>query len=155
MSREWDQVRNPNDGVTREAFEKKEYSLHEQDEDCPHVAVKLIRPATTRLPWRTYMFARACVYVCMYVHKQDWISHDKLMNYLQLGHTMINVSVGITVPISAGKKKVHLESYYYYNASLTKLSSQSSATSRRAYSTKPSFQSVPQGLQCNQCNRSG
>jgi hypothetical protein len=105
--------------------------------------------------WRTYVCVCvcSCMYVYMYVHTRAWISH-KLMSYLELDQTMTDVSVGITLPTSA-EKKVHLQSYYYYDASFTKLSSRSSATSRRAYSTKPSFQSVLQGLQCNQCNNSG
>ena len=61
--------------------------------------------------WRTYM--SVCVYVCMYVctyvgmyvHRQDRISHDKLMRYLQLDQTMTDVSVAITLPISAEKNR--------------------------------------------------
>jgi len=59
MLREWDQVRNPNDGVTRKVLEKKYYGLDEKDEDCPHVAVKLLRPAT-RLPM-AYIYVCVCV----------------------------------------------------------------------------------------------
>jgi hypothetical protein len=58
--------------------------------------------------WRTYVCVYVCVcscmYVYMYVHARDWISHDKLMSYLQLDQTMTDVSVGSTLPISAEKK---------------------------------------------------
>jgi len=60
--------------------------------------------------WRAYMCVCVCVfmhvamYVYMYVHTRDWISHDKLICCLQLEQTMTDVSVGITLPISAEKK---------------------------------------------------
>ena len=93
------------------------------------------------------------MYICMYIRGTGYhmINLFVACNWNRRWQTFQSVLHCRSLP----KKKVHLETYYYYDASFTKLSSQSSATSRCAYSTKPSFQSVLQGLKCNHCNKSG
>jgi hypothetical protein len=67
--REWDQVKNPNDGVTREAFEKKNsIVLMNRMKIVPKLRLNFSGLLQRDLQWRTYIFVCVCMYVCIYIY---------------------------------------------------------------------------------------